>query len=157
MERRKLLIMAAASTAAMLTGAFARPDDHGHDDHGHGDHGHGGGHDDHGGGHGGPGPGGHGGGGHDDWRGRDAWHWRDDRGGWHGDHDRYWRSHYGHRGYIGHDRVFWQLRQHHYNRWIGDPYWFQGRYVIRTYNRWGQVVFVEIDPYTGDFMGEIRF
>ncbi len=97
--------------------------------------------------HGGGGPGHHSGHGyhggpghHDSWRG----------------HDRYWRHGYRH-GYLGHDRIFWGLRRHHYTRFIGDPYWFNDRYVVRTYDRFGNVVIVEVDPYTGAFIGVIRF
>jgi hypothetical protein len=141
MERRKFFLLAAGSVAALMTGAAARPDDHGH-----------------GGGHGGGGWGGGGhGGGHDDWRGRDPWHWRDDRGGWHGDRDRYWRRDYGRRGYIHRDRIFESLRRRRYRRFDGDPYWFQGRYIVRTYDRFGNRIFVEVDPYTGDFIGVLRF
>jgi hypothetical protein len=71
-------------------------------------------------------------------------------------HDRYWRQEY-RRGYIGHDRVFFNLRRHHYNRFIGDPYWYDGRYVVRTYDRYGRVIFVEVNSYTGAFIGVIRF
>jgi hypothetical protein len=55
------------------------------------------------------------------------------------------------------DRIFFNLRRHHYNRFIGDPYWYEGRYIVRTYDSWGNVIFVEIDPYTGDFLGVVRF
>jgi len=92
----------------------------------------------------------------DDWRGRQAWHWRDDRGGWHGDHDRYWRS--GYRGYIGDHNVYYRnLRSHGYTRWDGAPYWYQGRYVVRSYDRFGRAAFVEMNPYTGGFVGVVRF
>jgi hypothetical protein len=84
-----------------------------------------------------------------------GWHWRDDRGSWHGDHDRYWR--HGNDRYVGRDRYIRTLRAHRYNRWDGDPYWFQGRFVIRTYDRFGRPIFVELNPYTGDFIGIIRF
>jgi hypothetical protein len=77
----------------------------------------------------------------------------DHHGGW---HDPYWWSGY-HHGYIGRDRVFFGLRSHHYTRFIGDPYWYRGHYVVRTYDRWGNLVFVEVNPYTGNFIGEIRF
>jgi hypothetical protein len=70
-------------------------------------------------------------------------------------HDRYW--HEGYRGYVGHDRVYWTLRRHHYGRWEGEPYWYRGHYVVRSYDRHGHVVFVEINPYTADFIGVIRF
>lgn len=75
----------------------------------------------------------------------------------HHDHDgfrdRYWRQ--GYHGYVGRDRVFFELRRHNYVRFIGDPYFYHGRYVVRSYNRAGRVVFVEINPYTGGFIGEI--
>ena len=71
-------------------------------------------------------------------------------------HDRYWRSEYRH-GYVDRDRVFFGLRQQHYSRFIGDPYWYDGRYVVRTYDRFGRVVIVEVNPYSGDFIGVIRF
>lgn len=68
--------------------------------------------------------------------------------------DRYWKP--GFRSYIGHDRVFINLRNHGYARFVGNPYFYQGRYVVRSYNRAGRVVFVEVNPYTGGFIGEIR-
>ena len=71
-------------------------------------------------------------------------------------HDRYWRQEYRH-GYVDRDRVFFGLRQHHYSRFIGDPFWFNDRYVVRTYDRFGHIVMVEVDPYTGDVIGVIRF
>lgn len=91
------------------------------------------------------------GGGHGD---RD---WRDDRGNWHRDRDRYWRQDFGKRGFIGRDRIFFMLRQHNFNRFAGDPYWLQGRYVVKTYDRRGRVIFVEINPYTGQYIGVVRF
>ena len=130
MERRKFFLLAAASAAALMTGAGAQPM-------------------------GGPGPRHHRD--DDDWRGRDAWHWRDDRGRWHGDHDRYWREGYGRRRYVDRDFIFGRLRRRGYRRFLGDPYWYHGRYVVRTYDRHGNVVIAEIDPYTGDFLGVIRF
>jgi hypothetical protein len=79
--------------------------------------------------------------------------YRDARPGYR--HDRYWR--HGYRGYAHRDMVFRNLRHNHYYRWAGDPYWFHGRYVIRTYDRFGRIVFVEVNPYTGGFIGVIRF
>jgi hypothetical protein len=70
-------------------------------------------------------------------------------------HDRYWRD--GYRDYAHRDSMFRSLREHRYSRFVGDPYWFHGRYVVRTYDRFGRVVFVEVNPYTGGFIGEIRF
>lgn len=82
--------------------------------------------------------------------------WQDDRGSWHSDHDRYWRSDF-RGGFAARDRIFSALRQHQYNRFDGDPYWFNGRYVVRTFDRRGRPVIVELNPYTGEFIGVIRF
>ena len=95
------------------------------------------------------------GGHHDMDRGGDR-HDGDRRDGDRRGHDRYWRPEYRH-GYVDRDRIFFGLRQHHYGRFVGDPYWFNGRYVVRTYDRRGHVVIVEVDPYTGDYIGVIRF
>ena len=81
-----------------------------------------------------------------------GWAEHHDRDGY---RDRYWRPGFHH--YVAHDRIFLELRRHHYNRWIGDPYFYHGRYVVRSYDRAGRVVFVELNPYTGGFIGEIRF
>lgn len=133
MKRREFFLFAAGSAAALATGASAQH--FGNDDHGRNrrrDN-------------------------HDDWRGRDAWHWRDDRGSWHNDHDRYWRQDYGQRRYVDRDRIFFNLRRRRYRRFYGDPYWYMGRYVVRTYDPYGRLIFVEVDPYTGDYIGVIRF
>ena len=68
-----------------------------------------------------------------------------------------WEHHerFEHRAYVDHVRVARTLRFHHY--WmIGDPYFFHGRYVARTHDRFGRVVFVQVDPYSGAFIGEVR-
>ena len=36
------------------------------------------------------------------------------------------------------------------------PIFVHGHYVVRSFNRFGHVVFVEVDPYTGAFIGEFR-
>jgi len=82
--------------------------------------------------------------------------WRDDRGNWHNDHDRYWQRDFGNRGFAARDRIFFELKRQGYVRYTGEPYWFQGRYVIRTFDRWGHPIFVEINPYTGQVMGVVR-
>ena len=69
-------------------------------------------------------------------------------------HDRYWKP--GYRNYIARDRVFVNLRNRGYVRFIGDPYFYRDRYVVRSYNRFGKIVFVEVNPYTGGFIGEVR-
>jgi hypothetical protein len=83
------------------------------------------------------------------------WHWKDNRGGWHRDHDRYWRPEF--RGFVSLDRLFFSLRQNRYTRFDGEPYWFRGHFVIRTFDRRGRPVIVELNPYTGDFIGIVRF
>ena len=82
--------------------------------------------------------------------------WQDDRGGWHRDHDRYWRPEF-RGGFVARDRIFVDLRRHNYVRFDGDPYWFNGRFVVKTFDRWGRPVIVEVNPYTGAFIGVVRF
>lgn len=53
------------------------------------------------------------------------------------------------------ERVFDTLRFHHY-RGVGNPYFVRGHYVVRSFDRFGRTVFVEVDPYSGAFLGEIR-
>ena len=36
------------------------------------------------------------------------------------------------------------------------PVFLRGHYVVKSFNRFGHVVFVEVNPYTGDFLGEFR-
>jgi hypothetical protein len=84
------------------------------------------------------------------------WHWQDNRGGWHRDHDRYWQP--GFRGgFAPRDRLFLTLRQHNYNRFDGDPYWYRGRFVVRSFDRRGRAVMIELNPYTGAFIGIARY
>ncbi|MGA7713214.1 MAG: hypothetical protein WCA81_15015 [Rhizomicrobium sp.] len=94
----------------------------------------------------------------DDWHDRGAHHdmdrHDDRRDGDRHDHDRYWRPEL-RGGYVDRDRVFFELRRHHYDRFIGDPYWVNGRYVVKAFRN-GHVVFVEVNPYTAVFVGEIR-
>ena len=70
-------------------------------------------------------------------------------------HDRYWRPEY--HGYVARDRVFFGLRSHGFTRYVGDPYWVGGRYVVKSYDRFGHIVFVEVNPYTGGYIGVVRF
>lgn len=69
--------------------------------------------------------------------------------------DRYWRPEF--HGYVPHERVYVSLRNHGYANWAGAPYWYRDRYVVRTYDRWGRPVFVEVNPYTADYVGVVRF
>ncbi len=74
----------------------------------------------------------------------------------HGRHDRAFERHerFEHRAFVDRVRVFDTLRFHHY-RMIGDPAFVHGRYVVRTYDRFGRIVFVQVDPYSGAFMREV--
>ena len=60
-----------------------------------------------------------------------------------------------HRRYVDHARVNRILWSNHY-RMIGEPYFLHGRYVVRTHDRFGRIVLVRIDPWTGAFMGVVR-
>jgi hypothetical protein len=52
-------------------------------------------------------------------------------------------------------RIFETLRVHHY-RGLGDPVFMRGHYVVKVMGHFGRPVFVEVDPYTGAFIGEFR-
>ncbi len=52
------------------------------------------------------------------------------------------------------ERVFDTLRFHRF-RGLGEPYFFHGRYVVRSFDRFGRVVLVQVDPYTGALLGVI--
>lgn len=60
-----------------------------------------------------------------------------------------------HRPIVERVRIYDTLRFHHY-RSVGAPYFVGHHYVVRTVNRFGHPVLVEVNPYTGAFMGEFR-
>ena len=60
-----------------------------------------------------------------------------------------------HRPYVERVRIYDTLRFRHY-RGIGDPYFVRGHYVMRSINRFGRPVVVEVDPYSGALIGEFR-
>ena len=60
-----------------------------------------------------------------------------------------------HRRIVDRDRVWVTLRAHHL-RSLGDPYFVRGHYVVKVAGRFGHTQFIEIDPYTGAFLGEFR-
>ncbi len=64
-------------------------------------------------------------------------------------------DHVEHRRMVDRIRIENALRFHHY-RVIGDPYFVHGHYVVRTHDRFGRVVLVRIDPYSGAFLGTFR-
>jgi hypothetical protein len=51
--------------------------------------------------------------------------------------------------------VFDALRMRHI-RFAGDPYFVRGHYVVRSFDRFGRATFVEVNPYTGAFIGFVR-
>jgi hypothetical protein len=59
------------------------------------------------------------------------------------------------RAYIPRHRVYDTLRLHRFVG-IGNPYFLRGQYVVRSYDRFGRVVLVRIDPFTGRFLGVVR-
>jgi hypothetical protein len=59
------------------------------------------------------------------------------------------------RPYVAHTRVYETLRMHRYVG-LGNPYFFHGRYVVRSHDRFGRTVLVQIDPWTGRFIGVVR-
>ena len=79
-----------------------------------------------------------------------------DHGRYDGWRDRAFERHdrFEHRAYVDRIRVLNNLRFHHY-RMIGDPMFIHGRYVVRTHDRFGRVVFVQVDPYSGALLREV--
>jgi hypothetical protein len=59
------------------------------------------------------------------------------------------------RAFVDRVRLAETLRFHHY-RVIGEPTFVHDRYVVRTHDRFGRIVFVQVDPYSGAFVREVR-
>ena len=131
MQFRKFLLTAAGAMAAMALAAAAEPPGPGH--HGHGWQN--------------PGPW------SQDWSGHGDYDWQDNHGSWHNDHDRYWRHTYHDRMFVEDDVIFRTLRHRHYMQFEGRPFWFHGRFLVRSYDRRGNVVMIEVNPYTGAYIG----
>ena len=51
--------------------------------------------------------------------------------------------------------VYATLRMHRFTG-IGDPYFLRGRYVVRSHDRFGRPVLVQVDPWTGRYIGVVR-
>jgi hypothetical protein len=68
-----------------------------------------------------------------------------------------WRVHerFEHRATVDRVRLERALRFHRY-RMIGEPYFVHDRYVVRTHDRFGRIVFVQVDPYSGAFVREVH-
>ncbi|HEY5346574.1 MAG TPA: hypothetical protein VIJ72_00160, partial [Rhizomicrobium sp.] len=77
--------------------------------------------------------------------------WDHDHNGW----NRHQGEHFGNRHPVERGRVFETLRSHHYRN-VGDPYFVRGHYVVRSQDRFGRITFVEVDPWSGAFVGEFR-
>ncbi len=89
---------------------------------------------------------------YDNYRYQDSRGDRDDAYGW-SRHHRHWRHE--HRHFADRDAIFRSLRFHHI-RYFGEPYFVRGHYVVRSYDHFGRVSFIEINPYTGGVIGVIR-
>ena len=63
------------------------------------------------------------------------------------DHGRYDRHH----GYVNRMHVHRSLRNHRLSV-ISEPFFMRGRYVVRAHDRFGRLVLVQVDPYSGRFI-----
>jgi hypothetical protein len=72
------------------------------------------------------------------------------------DHHRFYgHNRVEHRVFVDRVRLAETLRLHRYEV-IGAPYFVHDRYVVRTHDRFGRLVFVQVDPYSGAFVREVR-
>ncbi|MEY4964989.1 MAG: hypothetical protein RL274_572 [Pseudomonadota bacterium] len=62
-------------------------------------------------------------------------------------HGRYDQRH----AYVDRFRIHQALRHHRFGR-VSEPFFFHGRYVVRTHDRFGRVALVQVDPYSGRFI-----
>ena len=86
-----------------------------------------------------------------DFRDRDFNGFGRDNGRYEQRHD--WRDQ--RRAFVPRHRVYETLRMHRFVG-IGNPTFMGGQYVVRSYDRFGRVVLVRIDPFTGRFLGVVR-
>jgi hypothetical protein len=70
-------------------------------------------------------------------------------------HDRLRHEQFERRAFVDRVRLTRALRFHSY-RMLGEPYFVHNRYVVRTHDRFGRIVFVQVDPYSGAFIRETR-
>ncbi|HMH65599.1 MAG TPA: hypothetical protein VK515_08430 [Rhizomicrobium sp.] len=70
-------------------------------------------------------------------------------------HDGFRRDLAPRRAFVDRVRLTQALRFHRY-RVIGEPTFIHDRYVVRTHDRFGRIVFVQVDPYSGAFIREVR-
>ena len=73
------------------------------------------------------------------------------------DNDRFDNRGFGweHRRFADRRMVYASLRFNHI-RYFGEPFFVRGHYVVRTFDRFGRIAFVEINPYTGRLIGYVR-
>jgi hypothetical protein len=86
-----------------------------------------------------------------DFRDRNSNGYGRDNGRYEQRHD--WRDN--RRAFVPRHRVYDTLRMHRFVG-LGNPYFMRGQYVVRSYDRFGRVVLVRIDPFTGRFLGVVR-
>jgi hypothetical protein len=79
----------------------------------------------------------------------------DHQGDHHYGRDGYRHERFERRAFVDRVRLEQSLRFHRY-RVIGAPYFVHDRYVVRTHDRFGRIVFVQVDPYNGAFIREVR-
>lgn len=60
------------------------------------------------------------------------------------------------RRFAAHDRIYRELGNRHI-RFSGEPFYMHGRYVVRSWDRFGHASFVAFNPVTGAFIGFVRF
>ena len=53
---------------------------------------------------------------------------------------------------IARTRVVEVLRGRHI-RFVGTPYFYGGRYLVRCYDSFGRLAYCSVDPYSGAFLG----
>lgn len=53
-------------------------------------------------------------------------------------------------------RIVFRAMQARHMRYIGNPYFVHDRYVVRSFDRFGHVAFVQVNPYTGQIIGFVR-
>lgn len=62
-------------------------------------------------------------------------------------HGRYDRHH----GYVNRMHIRRALRNHRFSV-ISEPFFMRGAYVVRTHDRFGRMVLIQVDPYSGRFI-----
>ncbi len=73
----------------------------------------------------------------------------------HRGNDRHYNNHHSrydrHHGYVNRMHVHRALR-HQRLSVISEPFFMRGRFVVRAHDRFGRLVLVQVDPYSGRFI-----